>query len=396
MRQWKLLFLAPLLLTYAFLRALVDAAVRIASPLVTKHNINKNQLLIIRLDAIGDFMLFLDTFKEFRKLYPADKWEITLLGNKIWADLTINLPYADRYWFIDRNMFHRNPFYRYKILNRVKKAGFDAVIQPSISREYAFGDSIIRISNASDRIGSLGDFSNITPQKKHKSDRWYTKLIPVSGQTVIEIERNAEFLRGLGLREFQASSPVYPEDSLHELPLNPYYNIDKPYFVIFPGASSAVRMWQESGFADVAECIHKQTGWAPVLCGGISEKLIAQKVISFRTELPWKNFAGETTLVHLLKILKNAKLLVANETSVVHLASSVGCPTICIMGGGHFGRFFPYGNPDRNHIVYKKMDCYGCNWLCIYSRVRCIEEITSEDVWQEVNKVLEKFYAETM
>ena len=47
----------------------------------------QNQLelvLLIRQDAIGDFMMWLDTAKEYRKLYPPDKYKIILAGNKIW------------------------------------------------------------------------------------------------------------------------------------------------------------------------------------------------------------------------------------------------------------------------------------------------------------------------
>ena len=50
----------------------------------------QNQLelvLLIRQDAIGDFMMWLDTAKEYRKLYPPDKYKIILAGNKIWCDL---------------------------------------------------------------------------------------------------------------------------------------------------------------------------------------------------------------------------------------------------------------------------------------------------------------------
>ena len=38
----------------------------------------------------------------------------------------------------------------------------------------------------------------------------------------------------------------------------------------------------------------------------------------------------------------------------LHIAVAAGTPTVCLMGGGHFGRFFPYGDIDKNRIVYKK------------------------------------------
>ena len=49
----------------------------------------QNQLelvLLIRQDAIGDFVIWLDTAKEFRYLYPSEKYKIVLLGNSLWAD----------------------------------------------------------------------------------------------------------------------------------------------------------------------------------------------------------------------------------------------------------------------------------------------------------------------
>jgi len=54
------------------------------------------------------------------------------------------------------------------------------------------------------------------------------------------------------------------------------------------------------------------------------------------------------------------------------------------MGGGHFGRFHPYGDLSRNRVVCKRMDCYGCNWRCRYPAARCMEEIEVDDVWNEL------------
>ena len=49
-------------------------------------------ILIIRQDAIGDFVMWLDTAKEYRKLYPPEKYKVVLVGNKIWCDLAKKLP----------------------------------------------------------------------------------------------------------------------------------------------------------------------------------------------------------------------------------------------------------------------------------------------------------------
>lgn len=352
---------------------------------------SKKKLLIVRFDAIGDFILFLDTFKEYKKLYSDHEWEITLLGNDLWQDLAVNLPYADNYLFINRKRFNRNLIYRYKTLRRIRRAGFEMVIQPTYSREYSFGDAIIRASAATERIGNTGHERNITPSQMKISDGWYTRLIEAPAGKLSELEYNAEFIRQLGLSEFRASPPSYPLERIRSKP-PPGCNFDKAYFIISPGAGWAGRMWAPEKFALAARFVHEKTEWIPMLCAGPGEENIAESVISYETDLPWENLAGRVGLSSLVKIIKDSKLIIANETSIVHLAASVNCPNLCIIGGGHFGRFYPYGDLDKNRIAFKKMDCYGCNWECKYSTVRCIEEIAVNDVIEKAGEMLKDFH----
>lgn len=342
----------------------------------------------MRVDAIGDFILFLDTLKEYRRLYAEEHWEITLLGNSLWAELAKDLPYFDHSRFIDRSSFLANPFYRLRFLRKIRGCGFDAVVQPTFSREYLFGDALVRASRALERVGSSGDLTNMIPWHKKRSDGWYTRLVPASKEPMSELERNAEFLRGFGLKEFRASPPVYPVEVLPRLRQGGPLDIPSPYFVIAPGAGSAGRRWGARGFADIAKRLYKETGWRPVVCAGPGEERLAKEVVSGSPKLPWVDLSGKTTLAGLVRLLAGAEVLAGNETSIVHFASAAGCPVVCIMGGGHFGRFFPYGNLEKNRIVYKYMDCFGCSWWCKYRDVRCIKEITVEDVWQEIEALL--------
>ena len=44
-----------------------------------------NAVLVVRLDEIGDFVLWLDAAAGLRRLFPGAR--IVLAGNEIWADL---------------------------------------------------------------------------------------------------------------------------------------------------------------------------------------------------------------------------------------------------------------------------------------------------------------------
>ena len=109
---------------------------------------------------------------------------------------------------------------------------------------------------------------------------------------------------------------------------------------------------------------------------------------------------GKTTLNQMLFILKNAYFLIGNDSCAVHIAVAVSAPSVCILGGGHFGRFMPYDigvRTDRPlpRVVAHKMDCFGCNWECIYSNKKnkpapCIYKISVEEVFVALQPLIKK------
>jgi ADP-heptose:LPS heptosyltransferase len=352
----------------------------------------KRKVLIVRPDAIGDFVLWLDAAQGTRRLYPSEEYRITLLGNRIWTDLAERLPFFDEVIHLDRSRFLRNPAYRSRILREVRRSGFDVVIHPVFSREFLHGDSIVRASGARERIGSTGDCSNQGPFLKRISDRWYTRLVPASKGPLMELERNAEFLRGLGLYEFRCSAPELPGFP----PSLGTSNLPGRY-VLFPGAGKPEKQWPLEKFARLAERIHHATDWIGIVCGGPGEEDLGESLIRY-ADAPLENQAGRTSLTELVSIIAGARLLVGNDTSVIHIATAVSTPSVCILGGGHYGRFLPYrtevetDRPLPVPVVYP-MECFHCNWVCIYNpkpgeAAPCILNVSVDAVWDAVRKLL--------
>ena len=76
-------------------------------------------------------------------------------------------------------------------------------------------------------------------------------------------------------------------------------------------------------------------------------------------------------MLELVEIIRGAMLVVSNESSPVHIAAATATPSVCLVGGGHFGRFMPYtieGQEDSPFsspvAVWHEMDCFGCSWKC--------------------------------
>jgi ADP-heptose:LPS heptosyltransferase len=337
-------------------------------------------LALVRLDAIGDFIIWLDSAKEYRRLYAEKR--IVLIANAAWAGWAVNFPYWDEVWSFDSRRFKRNLFYRFQTLLKMRQAGFEIVIQPTYSRTFE-GDSLIRVSGAAQRIGSIGDESNTSATVKALSNRWYTQLIPATERNLMELERNAEFIRNLSGLPYVAALPQLPERAVSAR----YVPSHNDYFVIFPGASWIGRQWSVENFAEVVSRLHAKLGWAIVMCGGPSDVMLCQQ-IGDKLTITYVNFAGKTSLPELAGLIARARLLITNETSAVHIAAALGTPAVCIVGGGHYGRFLPYpaDMPGIKPLVADhKMPCFYCNWVCserhdIAGPVPCIEKVSVQNV----------------
>lgn len=351
----------------------------------------KTGIVLIRVDAIGDFVIWLDSAKEYRRLYSGQR--IVLIANAAWADWAASFPYWDEVWSLDGRRFVRDIAYRIKMLYKVRRSGFETAIQPTYSRTFMHGDSLIYASAATQRIGSEGDQSNITSAAKAISNRWYTRLIPSGDQKLMELERNAEFISNLSGLPYQFELPSVPKSGI-DAGSRPWQG---GYIVLFPGASWSGRCWPLVHFAELAARLYSQYALPVVLCGGTGDVGLCEKLGSTLT-MPFVNWAGRTNLAELAGVIQNAHLLVCNETSAVHIAAAVGTPAVCVVGGGHYGRFLPYPHKLRGNIprvACHNLPCFNCNWSCSMPHdaggaVPCVADVSVNQALLFANQALNK------
>jgi len=355
---------------------------------------HRHKLLVIKLDAIGDFILWLDFARGLRKLYPAETYEVTLVANQAWGDFAAGIPWFDVVIPIDRMRFILNPFYRFRTLLEIRRQGFEILIDPTFSREFQFSPAVARVCGAARRIAQQGDDGNQRLWQKKLSDGWYDQLFSSSPGIIMELQRNAEFLRALGAVDFKARLPEYKAKTAGKIAGK------KPYYILFPGASWDKKQWPVENFSALATRIHQATGWEGALCGGADEMYLSRQILE-ATDAPLEDRIGQTSLEELAGLITSAQLLVTNDTSAVHLGAAVATRTVCILGGGQFGRFLPYQVDEETPgrplplAVWRNMDCFGCNWQCIYpldgrQAVPCIAGVSVEKVWQVILENLEE------
>jgi ADP-heptose:LPS heptosyltransferase len=353
----------------------------------------QHRVLIIRPDAIGDFVLWSNAGRELCAHYRQQGYSVILLGNAVWAEWASDLGLADEVWALDTGRFVRNLWYRWSWLRRLRRAGFAKVIHPVHSRVFLVGDALARAANEAERVAPEGDYSNSTSWQKRWSDRWYSRLIPETSRQSMELLRHAEFMRGLGLSGFVARPPKLPLSKA----ASEFRSVSKPYAVLFVGGSWEGKVWQARNFGEIGRRL-RECGVNVVLAGGPLDRVQATKILDCLNGNAI-DLIEKTSLSELAELLRHAVVVLSNDTSAVHIGAAVDTPVLCILGGGHYGRFLPYvvekQEPSRPApiVAVQPMSCFGCNWQCIHPRergeaVKCISDISVEQVWRHLEEVL--------
>jgi ADP-heptose:LPS heptosyltransferase len=317
-----------------------------------KNKISPYTLLLIRLDSVGDYILLRNYFRFIRDDEKFKNYKITLCGNIIWKNLAVNYDKAviDNYIWLDRNKFKSSIFYKYKFLKVIYQYGFEFVVDTTYSREILFGDSIVKSSRAKEKIGCTGSMDIYVKWKRNLfSDSYYSKLIPSRKENLFEFYRNKEFFENfLGTRLDIQGPHLDCLDIDFNLPTR------KNYLIVFPGAAHKNRIWKPEYFAKVLEEILYCSEFDIILAGTSMEYGLAQIIMSTVNNSRLFNLIGKTSLVELVKIISDAKLVIGNETMGIHMAVAVKTPFVCISTGQHFGRFNPYPKEifDEGYYVY--------------------------------------------
>ena len=359
-------------------------------PRIGRKQDGKTSILLVRLDAIGDFVLWLDVAAGLRTLYPPERYRLVLLGNALWADLALDQPCFDEVIPLHTEKFAYDLRYRLALWRLLRGTSWQTVINPTFSRHLPYDDAIVRICGAKERIGSRSDLSNQRGWELKISNRWYSRLIPAGDQPMMELKRNAEFLRALGLPDFRAGLP-----SLVVRAEPPADLAGQRYYVVVPSASLPMKQWPVEKFAELVRKIWKRYGLKAVVCGAPGERELGgrlQRLVSDRAE-EIDLRTGTTSLTEFAALIKGALLVIGNDSSAIHIAAAVGTRSFCLAGGAHHGRFVPYhiegeaAGPLPVTIAHS-MECYHCNLNCSHVQeggsAPCLEKISVDDVWREL------------
>jgi heptosyltransferase-3 len=100
--------------------------------------------------------------------------------------------------------------------------------------------------------------------------------------------------------------------------------------------------------------------------------------------------AGKISLKELAALSARSLFFLGVDTAPMHIAAAVGAPVIALFGPSGEFNWGPWG--DGHTVIKKDLECRPCgkDGCRGTKRSRCLEEISAEEVWAQVQIYLEK------
>ena len=351
------------------------------------------RIALVRLDRIGDFLLWMSTARFYRSHFRAA--EIVFFGNEAIADLARAMPYWDR--FVAVRVPENNQPY---LVNSSPGGRFDVVINPQYSRTLAY-DRFIAGLPADRRVAVGVRGPNMTQAEHFESNALYSELVTLSHEPMHESLRNFEILTAItGTTQPAVLESLTPflEPVRHRLP--------DPYVAIFPVSSWHKKSYPWPRIVAACRLMKERFGVTAVLCGSADDKVVAANIQRNAGDAV-VDLTGVLDLRQSLTLIAGAQLVIANDSMAAHAANYLRRPSVCFVGGGYndaggpgersSGRFFPYPedlvSADMQVILEHVMSCWGCSYICKYSSVArdcipCLDYISLKSLLAAADKGL--------
>lgn len=346
-------------------------------------------VLVIRMDGIGDMILFRQTLDDYAATFGVNNADITVLGCESWGPIAATVFEGFQLLVIDEHAFARQLIYRFRIGLLVRQIAPAITICDSYLRRAMMADSLGWMVGAPKSISSL-PFIN-EPNRIEFS--YYLgqvdQVIETGSYPTHEIIRHYRFLSKIAGKEIRPKpTKIMWRDQA------PPLTDGGPYVVLNPGSNEHGRRWPFESFLDIAEHLLKAE-YRVVIVGGPGERA-GDYLERFGAADEIIDLIDKTSLPVLLDVLNHAACVISNDTGPAHLSIALKTPTLVIVGGGHFGSFVPYPEEIRPSYVsfaYEKMTCYHCFWRCHKRETKfdvfpCVSAVTVDIVWEQAKNLL--------
>lgn len=330
-------WLRPVLLAIDAVLWLVDTL----SILTTRRQPSATPTLaILKFDALGDFLMLRAYVRHLRAHPDYRSYSFCLVGNSAFRQMAefADADLFDSFIWVDIYKLSTQPVYRFQTGRTLRRSGFTMTFTPTYSRVLVLDDFMTRVCTAEARIGCVTDLANTAALEARWGDSYFTRLLPTDTGVVFEAERNRQIFSQL----LGQSLPLLPL----QLPGVSLTNVALPdtFVILSPGAGAPDKIWPMSRFAEVLHTLHQlRPNWAILVTGTAGEAPLYHALTThLPADMPVQSLMGKLSQGELIGVVQRARLVLANDSGIVHIAASVGTPCLSLSAGKSIVRWHPY------------------------------------------------------
>lgn len=340
---------------------------------ISRENIRN--ILLIQLGDIGDVVLSFPAIRALHENFPQANVVVAvrekakeLIEDCKWTTDVISVNEEKRTWIEELK-------YQKKFFLRLRGFHFDLAIDMRTGDREAL---LAFLSGAQQKISFYANNGKLW------RNRVFTHLAmdePIPGRHM------AQYYLGLLEAYNIRTDHIWPE---HDVPDDRYQKARallknesvpsaRPIIAVQPFSLWKYKEWGVDKYIQLIDWLISEYNVSIIITGSLDERERAGEIIKKCRQNTY-NLAGETSIGTLAAVFKACRLFIGVDSAGVHIAATVGLPTVCIFGPSSYIDWAPRGQQHRT--VYKDLPCVPCqNKGCHGSEIsRCLEELTFEEV----------------
>ena len=298
------------------------------------------KILLVQLSFLGDTILSTPVIAGLKQIYPEST--ISMLTTPISSDLVKDDPFVDEVIIYDKRKKDKGLLKLIQKSHQIRTKKFDMVY--SLHRSHRTS-TLLYLSGIPKRIGFKdGKMSFLYTDQREKKFEDHAAIRNLS--LLFNDLKEDNFNKNLRLFEPEVQTI---SNQIKDLP--------KDFIVMAPGSAWKTKQWHWQGYLKVAEYYIK-LGKSIILIGGKEDSEICKKI---KDKADITDFSGSITISDTMYIMKNAKLLICNDSMSLHMASAFKIPTVTIFcaTSPEFG-FGPWQNKNARVVEDKTLECKPC------------------------------------
>jgi heptosyltransferase III len=340
------------------------------------------RILLVKLHGIGNVVLLLPALRQLRRRYPGAG--IDFLSFRSNAELLDGVEELSGRHLIERGAPWRLLLSTIKTVAALRRRRYDLVVD--FDQFAHFSSVLALLSGAPRRIG----FRNPTLHRHlaYTTPVVYLDMAHIS-RTFCRLAEAAGAVHDPATPRALALSPAHEEEARAFLAAEGIAPGER-VVVLHPGTSEnlTLRRWPAPRFAALADRLAAECGARIVISGGPEERGLAEEVKGGMAA-PAVNAAGSLSFAGFAALCRIARLVVANDTAAVHVASAMGAPVAGLYGPNTPFLYGPLGKDDL--VFYRQLPCSPClsnltSKLSHCRRARCMEALTVDELFTAIRR----------